>query len=148
MEAMTLIQQLRGRAAFLRDKGRIKSPGLMEQAANALEAHLAQRAQAVDVGAIRAQLLRIAADNKKSALTLGQEGLRGQCLQTAKELHDITRALSGEKAGPVGEVTFDMVRIAEHLCPTDLPHLDKLRWKARKLTELLPASPTPGKEGA
>lgn len=37
-EKMELIQQLRGRAAFLRDKGRIKSPQLMEQAADTLEA--------------------------------------------------------------------------------------------------------------
>jgi thiamine pyrophosphate-dependent acetolactate synthase large subunit-like protein len=54
-------------------------------------AHLTQPAQAVDVGAIREALVRIAAENHKSALTLGQEGLRGQCIQTAKELHELTR---------------------------------------------------------
>lgn len=42
MSTMTLIQQLRGRAEFLRDKGRIKSPQLMEQAADAL-AHLSRQ---------------------------------------------------------------------------------------------------------
>ena len=36
----TLIRQLRGRAAFLRDKGRVKSPQLIEQAADELEAAL------------------------------------------------------------------------------------------------------------
>lgn len=33
-----LIEQLRGRARFLRDKGRVKSPSLMEQAADTLAA--------------------------------------------------------------------------------------------------------------
>ena len=36
-KTMTLIQQLRGRAAFLRDIGRVKSPHLMEQAADAID---------------------------------------------------------------------------------------------------------------
>ena len=34
---MGLIDMLLGRAKFLRDKGRIKSPGIMEEAADALE---------------------------------------------------------------------------------------------------------------
>jgi len=42
---MTLIQQLRGRAAFLRDIGRVKSPQLMEQAADAITRHLSQTAE-------------------------------------------------------------------------------------------------------
>jgi hypothetical protein len=50
-EAMTLelVQQLRGRAKYLRDIGRIKSPQLMERAADAIDAHLsAQRDVLVD----------------------------------------------------------------------------------------------------
>jgi hypothetical protein len=47
-------------------------------------------------------------------------------------------------AAPVGvpKVTLDMMREVEHLCPTEQPHLDKLRWKARRLTELLAAAPS------
>lgn len=66
--------------------------------ADAIDAHLTQPAQAVDVGALRETLFRIAADNHKSALTLGQEGLRGQCMQTAKELHGLTRAIGNTQA--------------------------------------------------
>jgi hypothetical protein len=40
-----IVQQLRGRAAFLRDKGRIKSPEIMERAADTLEAALAAQGQ-------------------------------------------------------------------------------------------------------
>jgi hypothetical protein len=50
-EAVTLelVQQLRGRAKYLRDIGRIKSPQLMERAADAIDAHLsAQRDVLVD----------------------------------------------------------------------------------------------------
>lgn len=35
-----LIRQLRGRAAFLRNRGRVKSPALMEEAASRLESAL------------------------------------------------------------------------------------------------------------
>lgn len=43
----------------------------------------------------------------------------------------------------VPEVTIDMVREVEHLCPTDRPHMDKLRWKVAKLNEMLAAAPKP-----
>lgn len=96
MEAMTLIQQLRGRAAYLRDKGRVKSPGLMEQAANALEAHLAQPAQAMDVGAVYSE-------------GVCGDGAAILCNGLPMRVHEIvaalnaTRALSVQKAGPVGD---------------------------------------------
>jgi bacterioferritin-associated ferredoxin len=65
---------------------------------DAIDAHLAQPAQAVDVGAIREVIARVAADNQQSALTLGVEGLRGQCIETAKELHKLTRAIGNAQA--------------------------------------------------
>jgi hypothetical protein len=47
---LELVQQLRGRAKYLRDIGRIKSPQLMERAADAIDAHLsAQRAHEIDI---------------------------------------------------------------------------------------------------
>jgi len=47
----------------------------------------------------------------------------------------------------VPEVSVAMVREAEHTCPTDRPHMDKLRWKAAKLNELLAAASKPETEG-
>jgi hypothetical protein len=44
-EPEALVQQFRGRAAFLRDDGHIKSPELMEQAADALESAQAEIAR-------------------------------------------------------------------------------------------------------
>ena len=38
-----LIRQLRGRAAFLRNRGRVKSPALMEEAASRLESAIASQ---------------------------------------------------------------------------------------------------------
>lgn len=90
-EGMTLVQQLRGRAAYLRDMGRIKSPQLMEQAANELEAHLFQPAQAVDVGAIREVISWL-------------ETREGMHVNIGGLADKLTRALSGEKAV---EVTAD-----------------------------------------
>lgn len=48
-----LVCQLRGRAQFLRDAGRIKSPELMERAASALESFAARRAAMPDADAAR-----------------------------------------------------------------------------------------------
>lgn len=48
-----LVRQLRGRAEFLRDMGRIKSPQLMEQAANVIESFATSLPGAVPDGELR-----------------------------------------------------------------------------------------------
>lgn len=63
------------------------------EAVAAIDAHLTQPAQSVDAEKVREVIARVAADNQKSALTLGVEGLRGQCIETAKELHKLAAAL-------------------------------------------------------
>lgn len=74
---------------------------LVRQLADYRRAHLTQPAQLVDAEKVREVIARVAADNQKSALTLGVEGLRGQCIETAKELHKLTAALQ-EKGNGAG----------------------------------------------
>jgi hypothetical protein len=119
-------------------------------------AHLAQPAQAVDVGAIR-EVIDVLNDVVRTAPMSNFSRSR-----VGNQVDKLTRALSGEKAGPVGDGLPDENWFADQLCDlrnrwgehepswleTDDNHPDD--WMAKELRKrllALPVSPTPGKEG-
>lgn len=69
---------------------------------------------------------------------------QGAPVNCGKPIEAIPFYFAPQPAQPASvAVTYDMVRIVEHNCPVDLPHLDKQRWKAARLTEMLSAAPQP-----
>lgn len=103
-------------------------------------AHLAQPAQAVDVGAIREVIdaLRNMGGKPNNIYNLAADKL--------------TRALSGEKAGPVDGWLPTDAEVRDWLLRSDLDDNGRIdHWRtviddARSM-HLLPASPAPDKEG-
>ena len=139
---MTLIQMRDEMKAKLDGGYRADSANLIDWV-NAIDAHLSQPAQAVDVGAV----LQVIAEMR--AFRYNTPPNWNHLDSFADKL---TRALSGEKAGPVGgEVTATDFATAMRNCGLSLATYARVDQEARRLAKqraLLPSSPTPDKEGA
>jgi uncharacterized protein (UPF0147 family) len=129
---------------------------LVRELAEHRRAQLAQPAQAVDVGAIR-EVIDVLNDVVRTAPMSNFSRSR-----VGNQVDKLTRALSGEKAGPVGDGLPDENWFADQLCDlrnrwgehepswleTDDNHPDD--WMAKELRKrllALPVSTTPDKEG-
>lgn len=112
--------------------------GYLRNAADAIDAHLAQPGQAADVGAIR-EVINYLQDEGNACIATG-DGLDAQWGSRILSMgRKLARALSGEKAGSVGDA-YCGLRIVEN---ADVP--DGELWVYSR--KVIPTSPAPDKEG-
>jgi hypothetical protein len=129
-DTVELVQQLRGRAKYLRDIGRIKSPQLMERAADAIDAHLsAQRnSSLIDV---YDRLEKVEMD-KKASLREG-EAVAFTSIDDLERLHD--------DGGGIGRVEVNSRATAHRNVPLYIspphPNLEVTEELAERVAEAL-----------